>query len=105
MRAVIAEDLALLRDGLVRVLLAHGIEVVEAVKDGPSVVDALLAHRPDVAVLDVRLPPTFTNEGLVAAIERLLAPRYECALTDRAERLANLDGKDLGLAEDCVEFR
>jgi DNA-binding NarL/FixJ family response regulator len=69
MRAVIAEDLALLRDGLVRVLLAHEIEVVEAVKDGPSVVGALLAHRPDVAVLDVRLPPTFTNEGLVAAIE------------------------------------
>ncbi len=69
MRAVIAEDLALLRDGLVRVLLAHGIEVVEAVKDGPSVVGVLLAHRPDVAVLDVRLPPTFTNEGLVAAIE------------------------------------
>ena len=69
MRAVIAEDLALLRDGLVRVLLAHGIEVVEAVKEGPSVVGALLAHRPDVAVLDVRLPPTFTNEGLVAAIE------------------------------------
>jgi DNA-binding NarL/FixJ family response regulator len=68
-RAVIAEDLALLRDGLVRVLLAHGIEVVEAVKDGPAVVGALLAHRPDVAVLDVRLPPTFTNEGLVAAIE------------------------------------
>jgi DNA-binding NarL/FixJ family response regulator len=68
-RAVIAEDLALLRDGLVRVLLAHEIEVVEAVKDGPSVVGALLAHRPDVAVLDVRLPPTFTNEGLIAAIE------------------------------------
>jgi DNA-binding NarL/FixJ family response regulator len=68
-RAVIAEDLALLRDGLVRVLEAHGIEVVEAVKDGPSVVGALLTHHPDVAVLDVRLPPTFTNEGLVAAIE------------------------------------
>jgi DNA-binding NarL/FixJ family response regulator len=68
-RAVIAEDLALLRDGLVRVLEAHGIEVVEAVKDGPSVVGALLSHHPDVAVLDVRLPPTFSNEGLVAAIE------------------------------------
>jgi DNA-binding NarL/FixJ family response regulator len=68
-RAVIAEDLALLRDGLVRVLTAHGIDVVEAVEDGPSVVEALLVHRPDVAVLDVRLPPTFTNEGLVAAIE------------------------------------
>jgi DNA-binding NarL/FixJ family response regulator len=68
-RAVIAEDLALLRDGLVRVLTAHGIEVVEAVQDGPAVVEALLSHRPDVGVLDVRLPPTFTNEGLVAAVE------------------------------------
>jgi DNA-binding NarL/FixJ family response regulator len=68
-RAVIAEDLALLRDGLVRVMAAHGIEVVEAVQDGPSVVRALVAHRPDIAILDVRLPPTFTNEGLVAAIE------------------------------------
>ena len=68
MRAVIAEDLALLRDGLVRVLTAHDIEVVEAVQDGPSVVGALLEHRPDVAVLDVRLPPTFTNEGLLAAV-------------------------------------
>jgi DNA-binding NarL/FixJ family response regulator len=69
LRAVIAEDLALLRDGLVRVLTAHGIDVVEAVQDGPSVVAALLSHRPDVAVLDVRLPPTFTNEGLMAAVE------------------------------------
>lgn len=69
MRAVIAEDLALLRDGLVRVLSAHGISVVEAVQDGPAVIEALLSHRPDVAVLDVRLPPTFTNEGLAAAIE------------------------------------
>jgi DNA-binding NarL/FixJ family response regulator len=69
LRAVIAEDLALLRDGLVRVLTAHDIEVVEAVQDGPSVVGALLDHRPDVAVLDVRLPPTFTNEGLLAAVE------------------------------------
>jgi DNA-binding NarL/FixJ family response regulator len=68
-RAVIAEDLALLRDGLVRLLAAHDVEVVAAIDDGPSVVDALLEHRPDVAVLDVRLPPTFTNEGLRAAIE------------------------------------
>jgi DNA-binding NarL/FixJ family response regulator len=50
-------------------MAAHDIEVVEAVEDGPSIVGALLAHRPDVAVIDVRLPPTFTNEGLVAAIE------------------------------------
>jgi len=68
-RAVIAEDLALLRDGLVRLLSAHEIEIVEAVEDGPSLLGALAAHRPDVAVVDVRLPPTFTNEGLKAAIE------------------------------------
>lgn len=69
MRALIAEDLALLRDGLTRLLTAHNFEVVAAVEDGPSVLPALAAHRPDVAVLDVRLPPTFTNEGLLAAIE------------------------------------
>lgn len=69
MRVVVAEDLALLRDGLIRLLGAHDFEVVEAVKDGPSTLSALLEHRPDVAVVDVRLPPTFTNEGLVAAIE------------------------------------
>jgi DNA-binding NarL/FixJ family response regulator len=68
-RAVIAEDLALLRDGLIRLLTAHDVEVVAAVGDGPSVIGALLDHRPDVAVLDVRLPPTFTNEGLLAAIQ------------------------------------
>ena len=69
MRAVVAEDLALLRDGLIRLLDAHDVEVVSAVEDGPSVLGALLDHRPDVAVLDVRLPPTFSNEGLLAAIE------------------------------------
>lgn len=69
MRVVIAEDLALLRDGLVRLLGAHDFDVVEAVEDGPSVLGALIGLRPDVAVVDVRLPPTFTNEGLVAAIE------------------------------------
>ena len=69
MRVVIAEDFALLRDGLIRLLSAHDFDVVKAVEDGPSVVPALIGHRPDVAVVDVRLPPTFTNEGLVAAIE------------------------------------
>ena len=69
MRAVVAEDLALLRDGLIRLLNAHDVDVVAAVEDGPSVLGALLDYRPDVAVLDVRLPPTFTNEGLLAAIE------------------------------------
>lgn len=69
MRAVVAEDLTLLRDGLIRLLTAHDIEVVAAVSDGPSVLGALLDHRPDVAVVDVRLPPTYSNEGLLAAIE------------------------------------
>ncbi|MEU8119452.1 response regulator transcription factor [Spirillospora sp. NPDC049024] len=69
MRVVIAEDLALLRDGLIRLLGAFGFEVVEAVDNGPSLLRALTAHRPDVAVVDVRLPPTFTDEGLKAALE------------------------------------
>jgi DNA-binding NarL/FixJ family response regulator len=69
MRVVIAEDLALLRDGLIRIFDAYGFEVVEAVDNGPSLVRALHTHRPDVAVIDVRLPPTFTDEGLRAAID------------------------------------
>lgn len=69
MRVVLAEDLALLRDGLIRLLEAHDAEVVEAVDNGPSLVRALLTHRPDVAVVDVRLPPTFTDEGLRAVTE------------------------------------
>ena len=69
MRAVIAEDLALLRDGLTRLLQAHDIEVVAAVDNAPSLVRALREHRPDIAVIDVRMPPTFTDEGLRAAIE------------------------------------
>ncbi len=69
MRIVIAEDLALLRDGLIRLLQAHDFEVVAAVDNGPSLLRALTVHRPDVAVVDVRLPPSFTDEGLRAAIE------------------------------------
>jgi DNA-binding NarL/FixJ family response regulator len=67
-RVVIAEDLALLRDGLTRLLEAFDFEVVEAVDNGPALLPALIKHRPDVAVVDVRLPPTFTDEGLQAAI-------------------------------------
>jgi DNA-binding NarL/FixJ family response regulator len=68
-RVVLAEDLALLRDGLIRLLTAHDFEVVEAVDNGPSLLRALTTHRPEVAVIDVRLPPSFTDEGLRAAIE------------------------------------
>lgn len=68
MRVVIAEDLALLRDGLTRILEAFEFDVVAAVDNGPALLPALVEHRPDVAVVDVRLPPTFTDEGLQAAI-------------------------------------
>jgi DNA-binding NarL/FixJ family response regulator len=68
-RVVLGEDLALLRDGLIRLLSANGFDVIEAVDNGPSLLKALVDHRPDVAVVDVRLPPTFTDEGLRAAIE------------------------------------
>jgi DNA-binding NarL/FixJ family response regulator len=68
-RVVLGEDLTLLRDGLIRLLSAYDMEVVEAVESGPELLDALTGHRPDVAVVDVRLPPTFTDEGLRAAIE------------------------------------
>ena len=69
MRVVIAEDLVLLRDGLARLLGAHGHEVVAAVGDGPSLVDAVVEHAPDVAIVDVRLPPSQRDEGLRAALE------------------------------------
>ena len=68
MRVVLAEDSVLLRDGLTRLLEANGFEIVEAVDSGPLLQDALLRHRPDVAVVDVRLPPTFTDEGLRAVL-------------------------------------
>jgi DNA-binding NarL/FixJ family response regulator len=67
-RVVLAEDHALLRDGLTRLLQAYEFEVVEAVDNGPALLPALTKQRPDVAVVDVRLPPTFTDEGLQAAI-------------------------------------
>jgi DNA-binding NarL/FixJ family response regulator len=68
MRVVIAEDLFLLRDGLIRLLEAYGFEVAAAVDNGAGFLDAVRSHRPDVAVVDVRLPPSFTDEGLRAAL-------------------------------------
>ncbi|MFJ9148876.1 response regulator [Streptomyces sp. NPDC102270] len=69
MRVVIAEDNALLREGLVLLLTSSGHEVVAVVGTGPEILPALLEHRPDVAVLDVRMPPGFRDEGLRAALE------------------------------------
>jgi DNA-binding NarL/FixJ family response regulator len=68
-RVVVAEDLFLLRNGLVRLLEAHGFEVAAAVEDAPALLAALISERPDVAIVDVRLPPAFTDDGLRAAIE------------------------------------
>jgi DNA-binding NarL/FixJ family response regulator len=68
-RAVIAEDLYLLREGLSRLLEAHDFEIAAAVDTAPALLRALLEHKPDVAVVDVRLPPTFTDDGLRAALD------------------------------------
>ncbi|MFF5367712.1 LuxR C-terminal-related transcriptional regulator [Streptomyces sp. NPDC013187] len=69
MRVVLAEDLFLLRDGLVRLLQAHGFEIAAAVESGPELAAALAELDPDVAVVDVRLPPTHTDEGLQCALD------------------------------------
>jgi DNA-binding NarL/FixJ family response regulator len=68
-RVVIAEDLFLLRDGLTRMLEAHGFEITAAVESGSELLDAIRAGKPDIAIVDVRLPPTFTDEGLRAALQ------------------------------------
>ncbi len=64
MRIVIAEDLFLLRDGLTRMLEAHRIEVSAAVDNGDDLVAAVTADPPDLAIVDIRLPPSFTDEGI-----------------------------------------
>jgi len=68
-RVVIAEDLFLLREGLVRLLTAHGFEIVAAVASAPELLAALVEERPDVGIVDVRLPPTHTDDGLRAALQ------------------------------------
>ncbi|HLH59104.1 MAG TPA: response regulator transcription factor [Streptosporangiaceae bacterium] len=68
MRVVIGEDLFLLREGLASLLKEHGFDIADAVGDGPALLRALLDERPDVAIVDVRLPPTYTDEGLRAAL-------------------------------------
>jgi DNA-binding NarL/FixJ family response regulator len=68
-RIVIAEDLALLRDGLARLLRDNDLEVVAEVADADALVHAVLREQPDLAIVDIRLPPTFRDEGLRAALE------------------------------------
>ncbi|MEU6998366.1 response regulator transcription factor [Nonomuraea sp. NPDC046570] len=69
MRVVVADDAVLIREGLVRLLEEFGHEVVAAVGDGDALVEAVAEHRPDVSVVDVRMPPSFSDEGLRAAVE------------------------------------
>jgi DNA-binding NarL/FixJ family response regulator len=68
-RVLIAEDLALLRDGLSRLLRDNGFDVVAAVADGEALVREATLERPDIAIVDIRLPPTFRDEGVRAALE------------------------------------
>ncbi|NIL41720.1 response regulator transcription factor [Salinispora arenicola] len=75
MRIVIADDAVLLREGVVRLLTERGHQVVAAVGDGTALVEAVVTHHPDVSIVDVRMPPSHTDEGLRAAVEaRALAP-------------------------------
>jgi DNA-binding NarL/FixJ family response regulator len=67
-RVVIVEDHALLREGMVALLREHDVEVVAQAEDPEGLLRIVAAHRPDLAIVDVRLPPTFTDEGLRAAI-------------------------------------
>ena len=69
MRVVIADDSALLREGLTRLLVESGVEVMATVGDAGALIDAVEEHRPDVAIVDIRMPPTYTHEGAVAAVE------------------------------------
>jgi DNA-binding NarL/FixJ family response regulator len=76
MRVVVADDAVLLREGLIRLLEENGHQVVAAVGDGPGLVDAIVEHRPDVSIVDVRMPPSHTDEGLRASVTaRRLVPR------------------------------
>ena len=68
MRAVIAEDAVLLREGLARLLDEGGFEVVDCVADGEALLRAVEKHQPDVCVVDIRMPPTFSDEGVRAAL-------------------------------------
>jgi DNA-binding NarL/FixJ family response regulator len=68
LRIVVADDAVLLREGLLRLLAEEGHEVVAAVGDAPALVEAVARHRPDVSIVDVRMPPTHTDEGLRAAL-------------------------------------
>lgn len=105
MRVVIADDVMLVRSGLARLLAELGVEVAEECADPRSLMQAVAAHRPDAAIVDIRMPPTHTDEGLVAArqirdgfpgtavllLSQYLEPRYaERLLADQPAGLGYL---------------
>lgn len=100
MRVVIAEDNLLLREGLVALLRERGIDVVAQADDGEGLLRIAAGHRPDLAIVDVRLPPSFTDEGVRAAIEaRARDPRLAILILSQyvepvytSELLASGDG-------------
>jgi DNA-binding NarL/FixJ family response regulator len=92
LRVVVADDAVLLREGLVRLLEENGHEVLAAVGDGPSLVSAIEEHRPDVSVVDVRMPPSHTDEGLRAAVEaRRRVPRTPVLVLSQYVEVAYAD--------------
>ena len=102
MRAVIAEDNPVLRDGIALLLADHGIDVVAAVDNAEDAVAAVAGHRPDVAVLDVRMPPTHTDEGVRAAI-RIRAGQPETAVLVFSQWVETSYARQL-LADDTVRI-
>jgi DNA-binding NarL/FixJ family response regulator len=92
LRVVVADDAVLLREGLVRLLEENGHQVLAAVGDGPSLVSAVEEHRPDVSVVDVRMPPSHTDEGLRAAVEaRRRVPRTPVLVLSQYVEVAYAD--------------
>jgi DNA-binding NarL/FixJ family response regulator len=92
-RVVIAEDHVLLADGLTRLLAAHGHPVVSTVDSGPALEAAVAEHRPDVAVVDIRLPPTYTDEGLRAAVA--IRDRYRLPILVLSQYVESAYARDL----------
>jgi DNA-binding NarL/FixJ family response regulator len=92
LKVVVADDAILLREGLVRLLTENGHDVIAAVGDGPSLVQAIEEHRPDVSVVDVRMPPSHTDEGLRAAVEaRRRVPRSPVLVLSQYVELSYAD--------------
>lgn len=92
LRVVVADDAVLIREGIVRLLTENGHDVVAAVGDGPALVRAIDEHRPDVSVVDVRMPPSHTDEGLRAAVEsRRLVPRTPVLVLSQYVELSYAD--------------